>query len=141
MWFGNSELERDFAEKVQENKDLKDEIKKLKDKITDLEYDLNKAKNSVYFDKFKYTEKDLVPNRRCYIPHDQNLRRIVMIGESWEVVMEDKGKFQTPDVFLEYKKKLGTDKVSRAQLFEYMKDKIYVMEQGGYSDDPTGIKV
>jgi hypothetical protein len=141
MWFGDHELKRDFIEISEENKCLKEEVKKLKDRVIDLEYDLNKAKNSIYFDKFKYTENDLVSDRRCYVPNDQNLRRIVVIGESWEVVKEEKGKFETPDMFQEYKKKLGTDKVSKAQLFEYLKDKTYIMEQGGYHDDTTGFKI
>jgi hypothetical protein len=140
MWCGSGVSKSIYQEVVDENEDQKKIIKDLEAKVKDLEYQLDRVKSNIYFDKFRYTENDLVPDRRCYIPNGVNLRRIVVINGSWEVVMEEEGRFQTPDGFKEYKKTLGTSRVSKEELFKYMKDKLYIMEQGGY-DDTTGFKV
>lgn len=139
MWCGSvSKIE--YEKVVEENIDLQALVKELKSKIKDLEYQLDKVKSNIYFDKFKYSENDIVPDKRCFIPNEKDLRRIVIINGSWEVVREFEGKFDTPEVFVEYKKKLNKDKLSKKELFDYMKDKLYIMEQGG-TDDFTGVKI
>jgi hypothetical protein len=141
MWCGSGVSKITYEKVVDECEDQKRLIKDLEAKVKDLEYHLDRVKSNIYFDKFKYNENDLVPDRRCYIPNGVNLRRIVVINGSWEVVMEEEGRFQTPDVFKEYKKTLGTDRVSKKELFKYMRDKLYIMEQGGSYDDTQGFKI
>lgn len=128
-FFGSSEDKYEIDRLNGEVKNQMAEIISLRQKIEDLKGELETLRNSIYFDKFKYSVDDVVHDRQCFVP-DDTLRRIVHINGSWEVVMEGKHSYITPDRFREYKRELKVDKVSKEQLFTYLKDKSYIMDRG-----------
>jgi hypothetical protein len=128
-FFGSSQDKLEVDRLSGELKNKQADMLAMSRKIEELESELERTKKSIYFDKFKYTVDDIVHDRQCLVP-DDSLRRIVHINGSWEVVMEGKHSYITPDKFREYKRELKVDKVSKEQLFNYLLDKSYIMDRG-----------
>lgn len=128
-------LKEQLQESHKLNTSLSNDLASANKKIKSLEEDLALAVaslNTAYMTRSKYTEEDIIHNRRCLTGSTcgSSLRRIVEIANDWTLFIEnhDGVTSEVPGMLLEYKRSLGKKCLSKNDLFNYMVSKRYILE-------------
>jgi len=146
-WFGkkrSSFLRERLHVLHEENKELQKRNAKLLKMYDEVQEKIEKIKiaselelNTLYLNKYSYTEKDITHGRKAYAPGTPEagggLRTLAFIDDEWTIFVSDvknkeSGKILVPGQYLEYKKLLNVGKVTKKHLLDYLIDRRYVLE-------------